>query len=229
MLILLGCYILIGYSSSLVVDDLHQFDYCMLQVWLGGLGLSMPLILATILVKMLRVHHIFTAHKILKRSAHLSDCALLVYTLLILSPNIILLILWMVIDPRYRVDNFIEHPRYIENVVMCHCSNYEYTWYALAFTYQILLSVSVVIVAIKPRNIQLTRFKDTKKVNLLIFLLYIVGLYTKSIFGFRIRYSFFYYPLCWSHAHGFSLSDCAKDMACNAKNIIHRDCKHTRH
>jgi hypothetical protein len=29
MLILIGCYILIGYSSSLVVGDLYQFDFCM--------------------------------------------------------------------------------------------------------------------------------------------------------------------------------------------------------
>ena len=131
-------------------------------------------------MKMLRVYHIFTAHKILKQSAHLSDVALLVYTILILSPNIILLILWTAIDTEYRVDSFLEHPGYIENVIICHRSNYELTWYALAFAYIFLLSVAVVIVAIKSRKIRLARFKDTKKVNVLIFLLYIVGYFMFS-------------------------------------------------
>ena len=75
---MLYIYILIGYSGSLIVDDLYQFDYCMFHIWLSGIGLSIPLILATILVKMLRVYRIFTAYKILKQSTHLSDVALLV-------------------------------------------------------------------------------------------------------------------------------------------------------
>ena len=177
MLILIGCYILIGYSTLLIVSDLYQLDFCMILIWLSGVGLSIPLILATILVKMLRVYRIFMSFKLLKKSAHLSDVALLVYTILILSPNIILLILWTAIDPRYRVDSFIEHPGYIENVVTCHPSDYELTWFVLGFVYIFLLSVAVIVVAIKSRNIRLTQFKDTKKVNILIYLLYIVGIF----------------------------------------------------
>ena len=175
MLIFIGCYALIGYSISLIVSELYQFDFCMVFVWLSGTGLSMPLILATILVKMLRVYRIFTAYKILKQSAHLSDVALLAYTILILSPNIILLILWTAIDPQYRVDNFIEHSGYIEKVVTCHSGEYELTWYALAFVYLFLLSDAVVIIAIKSRNIRFARFKDTKTVNIFIFLISIIG------------------------------------------------------
>ena len=122
------------------------------------------------------VSHFYSLQN-LKRSTHLSDFALLVYTILILSPNIILLILWTAIDPRYRVDNFIEHPRYIENVVTCHPSDYELKWFVLGFVYLFLLSVAVIVVAIKSRNIRLTLFKDTKKVNILIYLLYIVGIF----------------------------------------------------
>ena len=177
MLILSGCYILAGYTVSLIVVEPFPLDFCMVHVWFGGTGLSIPLILATILVKMLRVYRIFIAHKILKRSMHLSDVALLVYTILILSPNIILLILWTAIDPRYRVDSFIEHPGYIENVVTCHPSDYELTWFVLGFIYLFLLSVAVIVVAIRSRNIRLTQFKDTKKVNILIYLLYIVGIF----------------------------------------------------
>ena len=110
----------------------------------------------------------------------MSDNALLGYAILILSLNIILLILWTVIDLQYRVDSFIEHPGYIENVIICHYGDYEPTWFALTFAYLFLLSVAVIVVAIKSRNIRLTRFKDTKKVNSLIFLLYIVGYCTFS-------------------------------------------------
>ena len=179
MLIFIGCYILIGYSILLPV---YQLDFCMTLIWLSGNGLSMPLILATILVKMLRVYRIFTAHKLLKQNTHLSDFALLGYTILILSPNIILLILWTAIDPEHIIEYSIEHPGYIENVVTCHRArgNNSLTWHAqiVSFTYLFLLSITVVIVAIKSRNIRLAQFKDTKKVNIFIFLSCIVGLYT---------------------------------------------------
>ena len=177
MLIFIGCYILIGYSISLIADkqDLFKLDYCMVQIWLGGIGLSMPLILATILVKMLRVYRIFISFKFLKKSVHLSDFALLGYIMLILSPHIILLILWTAIDPQYRDEIFIEHPGYMEKVVICRPSDYHLIWSAIAFVYLILLTESVVIVAIKSRKIRLARFKDTKKVNIFIFLFSIVG------------------------------------------------------
>ena len=234
MLIFIGCYILIGYSILLPV---YQLDFCNTLIWLSGIGLSIPLILATILLKMLRVYRIFTAYKILKQSTMLSDIALLVYTILILSPNIILLILWTAIDPRYRVDSFIEHPGYIENVIVCHPGDYEPTWLALAFAYIFLLSVAVVVVAIKSRNILLARFKDTKKVNILIFLLYIVGYFMFSywrilwdselfsIFSFIILYIghilmaflcqiILFVPKIWPAIQ---------------KKIIHRDCKYRGH
>ena len=131
----IGCYILIGYSILLPV---YQLDFCMTLIWLSGVGLSIPLILATILLKMLRVYHIFTAHKILKQNTSLSDIALLGYAILILSPNIILLILWTAIDPEHGIVYSIEHPGYIENVVTCYRGNYELIWYALAFTYLLI-------------------------------------------------------------------------------------------
>ena len=236
MLMLIGCYILIGYSFFLVVGALYKLDLCKVYIWLSGIGLSIPLILATLLVKMLRVYRIFTVYKFLKQSTHLSDVALLVYTILILSPNIILLILWTAIDPGYRVDNFIEHPGYIENVMICNQSNYELTWYALAFVYLLLLSVAVVIVAIKSRNIRLARFKDTKKVNIFIFLIYIVG-----------YFMFSYWRILWdSEFHILSLiilyvGHMLMAFLCQIilfvpkiwpavqKKIMHHHCKHRGH
>ena len=235
MLIFIGCYVLIGYSISLIVgkQDLYKLDFCMVYVWLSGIGLSMPLILATILVKMLRVYRIFTSFKFLKKSVHLSDFALLVYTILILSPNIILLILWTVIDLQYRVDSFIEHPGYIENVIVCHYGDYEPTWFALAFAYLVLLSVAVVAVAIKSRNIRLIRFKDTKKVNSLIFLLYIVGYCTFSYWQILLDSGSSYIILYAGHMLTAFLCQIIlfvpKIWPAVQKKIIHRNCKHGRY
>ena len=236
MLILLGCYIPIGYIFFLIVSELYKLDFCMVRIWLSGTGLSIPLILATILVKMLRVYRIFTAHKILRQSAHSSDVALLVYTILILSPNIILLMLWTAIDPRYRVENFIEHPGYIENVIICHHSDYELTWYVLAFVYLFLLSVAVVVVAIKSRNIRFAQFKDTKKVNLLIFLLYIAGFYTFSYWQILLQSGFIILSnIILYVGHILIAFLCQiilfvpKIWPAVQKKIIHCDCKHGGH
>jgi hypothetical protein len=234
MLILIGCYILIGFSTFFVIEHLigDQFDVCMILIWLSGIGLSIPLIFATILVKMLRVYRIFTAFKILKQSAHLSDFALLVYTILVLSPNVILLILWTAIDPLYRVDKFIEHPGYIENVVTCRRSNYELTWFVLAFVYIFLLSAAVVIVAIKSRNIRLALFKDTKKVNILIFLLYIVGISMFSYWKVLLHSGYMYSYIVLYAGHMFMAFLCQiilfvpKIWPAIQTKIIHHNCKH---
>ena len=230
LLILTGCYILIGNSILLPV---YQLDFCMILIWMSGIGLSMPLILATILLKMLRVYRIFTAYKILKKSAHLSDFALLVYTILILSPNIILLILWTAIDPEYIVEKFIEHPGYIENVIICHPSKYELTWYVLALVYLFLLSVAVVVVAIKSRNIRLARFKDTKKVNILIFLLLIVGYSTFSYWQILSDLELSYILPYAGHMLMAFLCQIIlfvpKIWPAIQKKIIHRNCKHGGH
>ena len=235
MLIFIGCYFLIGYSISLIVgnQDLYKLDFCMVNVWLSGIGLSIPLILATILVKMLRVYRIFMSFKLLKKSAYLSDFALLVYTILILSPNIILLILWTAIDPRYRVELYTEHPGYIEKVVTCHTGDHELTWYALAFFYLILLSEAVVIVAIKSRNIRLARFKDTKTVNIFIFLYSIIGkctfIYWKVLSFLESSFIILYVGhmliafLCQINLF------VPKIWPAVQKKIIHRNCKYRGH
>ena len=60
-------------------------------------------------------------------------------------------------------------------VANCH-SSYAYMWTGLVTVYIILLSIAVVIVAIISKNIRLAHFKDTKKVNLNIFLTLTIGI-----------------------------------------------------
>ena len=152
MLIFLGCNFHILFVVCLVLNReyIATVDLCMVGVWLSTNGLA--LIFATILVKMLRVYHIFTTFKILKCSVLLSDCALLLSTFLILSPIIMILLLWTAIDPYQKDIRFLELPGSIRTVANCH-SSYVYMWTGLVTIYIILLSIAVVIVAIKSRNI----------------------------------------------------------------------------
>ena len=179
LLIFIGCYFLVGYTFCLILYEVYRFDLCMASVWFSGTGLSIPLILATILIKMLRVYRIFKAFKILKQNAYTSDSAFLVYTILLLLPNIVLLILWTAIDPYHRINNVIEHTNFITIEIHCYCKS-KFIWFALQFCYFFLLSTTVIVVAVKSRKIRYVHFKDTKKVNLFIFLLFILVICTFS-------------------------------------------------
>ena len=173
MLIFMGCYLLIMYTIVLMLHELRWADFCMVRIWLCGVGVPLPLILTTILVKMLRVYHIFTVFKMLKGNVHTSDFALFVYTLLIISPNIVLLTLWTAVNRYHRILNFVPRRGLIRVELACY-SDYTFVFFALLFGYFFLLLIAVVLVAIKSRKIQRTHFKDTKKVNLIIFLLCIL-------------------------------------------------------
>ena len=55
MLKFVGCYLLVGFGIVLALNRQYRFDFCMVAVWLSGSGLSASIVLATILIKMLRV------------------------------------------------------------------------------------------------------------------------------------------------------------------------------
>ena len=179
LLIFLGCYLLVAYTITLTIAKSQSIrplhlDLCMVLVWLSGLGLSLPLILATVLVKMLRVYRIFTLQKVLKPRVYTSTYAHFVYVLLIVSPTVIILLLWTIIDP-YRLHlEFVEHSNFTTVYEKC-ISDKTSTMTAALLIYAVLLSFVVIAVAIKSRKIRFAQFKDTKKVNLFIFLILIVG------------------------------------------------------
>ena len=192
LLIFTGCYILIAYTIIAIADIPPKIDLCMVLVWLSGFGISMPLILTTLLVKMLRVYRIFTLHKRVKPKAHTSECAHFLYTVAILSPNIVILIFWTLIDPHYTENTYIEHPGFIIIEQRCK-SDYAFIWFLLLVVYLLILSIAIVTVAIISRKIRLAQFKDTKKVNFLIFIIFFIGvscLAYSSIFA-SIREYFF--------------------------------------
>ena len=165
------------------------------------MGTSLPAILGTILVKMLRTYHIFTVFKTLKQSAKCKDFALIIYVVLIVQPIILLQTLWTAIDPYHLIVNFIEHPGFTWIDVGCY-GHYTHIWMSLECTYNILLSAAVIIIAIKSRKIQRTEFKDTKKVILFIFIFFILGIWCfphvvlLDYIGYRSAFPYFSYLAC---------------------------------
>ena len=128
---------------------------------------------------MLLVYRIFTEFRTLKRKKHTSIYALLFYSVFIALPNIIILFLWTIIDPYHYVIRYIEHPGFLTVESECR-SKYLSVWILLNETYSTLLLIGIVIVAIKSRNIRWKNFKDTKKVNILIFLYLFIRISTLS-------------------------------------------------
>ena len=193
-LIFIGCYFLIGFSlTSLIYErrrltPLPSGQLCVLNTWLSGIGISVPLILSTLLIKMLRVYYIFTRTKRVKPGIFTSNCALLLYAVLLIVPNVIVLSIWPIVD-LFR-DELEYHDYNGFGVTLRYqCkSDHQFVFFGLLLAYFLLLSSAVVIVAIKTRKIRLVRFKDTKKVNLLIFLLLFIVCFVLSFWLFLARF-----------------------------------------
>ena len=83
-------------------------DVCIVSTWTGGLGLSLPLMNATVIVKMFRVYRIFTLQRRIKPTMCSIYVAPVIYVLLMLSPCLVILALWtLVLDTctRTNIDN----------------------------------------------------------------------------------------------------------------------------
>lgn len=139
---------------------------------LSGLGIPGALILATIAVKMLRIYHIFTKHSLTKLSRAWSDAFLLMYVMLILSPMILVYIVWAFVD---TYTGFLQHFTNLDSIVVekgC-TSTYLTIWQAILVLYIVILFLILLSLAIMMRKIQHEHFKDTKKVNILVLCLFL--------------------------------------------------------
>ena len=177
LLIFVGCYLNLLYLGLLLYTNhmLHSIDVprddalCLSLQWLSATGISLPLTLATLLVKMLRIYHIFYSIKMRRLGPHCSDLSLALYVILILTPGILLNLIWAFVD-RYQVyfeykmrDGYI----YLEK----HCrSKNQILLYGVATVYLLVLIFALAVVAVVTRKVRLQNFKDTKKVNILLFI-----------------------------------------------------------
>ena len=174
MLLFFGCYLMAIFVILDILFDRYRIDQCMLLYSLSTLGLSLPLIFVVLLLKMLRVYRIFTKFKVFGKSRKYKDYALLFYTVLLLLPQVTLLIIRTAVDPSHRVNIPMEQPEVIVIVSVCISEHWQ-IWYWALFPYYWILQGALLFVAIKTRKIRYKNFKDTKKVNLLLFLILMIG------------------------------------------------------
>ena len=184
-----GCYVNLAYLVILFCLN-HTLDsinvsrddsFCVSLPWLSNVGLSLPLMLATLLVRMLRVYHIFN-HVKLRLSLYCSDLALALCVLLILAPGIFINLIWVIID-RYGI--YFEYQvqeSYVFLWKTCR-SNHQFTFVITLCVYLLVLIIAVAAVAIVTRNVRLQHFKDTKKVNFVVFIFSITVVLSFSYWG----------------------------------------------
>ena len=176
LFLFVGCYFNLLYIILLVYFEhpafnarsiKHQNAVCNLFLWFSSAGISMPLMLATLLVKLLRVYHIF--NYITVRIGHYcSDLALTIYILILLAPNIIVNLIWSFVDRYHAVIELKERKGYIQLSKDCG-SKYTSVWGGVLSAYLLLLAIASAVIAIMTRKVRMQHFKDTKKVNILMF------------------------------------------------------------
>ena len=180
LLMFAGCYLnllylsLLFYSNQKVysIDIVRDNALCLSLQWLSAApGISLPLMLATLLMKMLRIYHIFHNTKLQRLGRYCSDLTLAFYVLLILAPDLLVNLLWALVD-RYQIHfEYRMRNGYIHLEKDC-TSKYKEIFGVLTILYLLALILALAIVAIITRKVRLQHFKDTKKVNILLFIFF---------------------------------------------------------
>ena len=186
MMIFLSCYLTLFYMSILNVvslplywnlsDSYHAFT-CIIRIWLNGLAIPTNLAISTLIVKMIRVYRIFKM-RIFKKPSSIRGCKchydslLFLQIFLFMIPNLVILILWSTVDTyEIKIIYYYRDAASGEVLAVEQCdSDYLLVWLILLLLYLVILMVSLVVVAVKTRKIRYKNFKDTKKVNALIFM-----------------------------------------------------------
>ena len=169
MCMFLGGYILLLFIPLYLVTSLIPTSFlCMWRVWFCGLGLPFPLILGTLLFKMLRVYVIFFhPHSYKKKLC--SDGALFMFVLLLSSPTILVLIAWTAVD-YYSIHTIvIQQKGYLEIHKVC-LGNHTSIWLGLLLLNFFILLIAVIVVAFKTSKIRYKHFRDAKATNIYAFL-----------------------------------------------------------
>ena len=159
-------------------------NVCIYMIWFGGIGLPIPIILTTIFLKMLRIYVIFShPHSYKRHLLKFSDGALFLYLLIILTPNILLLILWSALDPLVTRIMETRHENFIEKHKTC-LSNHIFIWFVILAIYLVILIIAVVIIAFKTSKIPLKDFRDSKATYAFSFITIFVILQTLFYWSF---------------------------------------------
>jgi gamma-aminobutyric acid type B receptor len=178
--IMIGCYLLCAAPIVLAVKEMvliHNVTLliflCNLKLW--SLSIGIDLIFATLSLRLLRLFHIFRSFH--KTGKFWSDKYLFLYLFLICSVKAILLFLWTYLDTlRPKINRkYVPSatPPHYQVSIECNSQN-QILWLLATYLYSGILIIFVLFMATQTRRIKKAYFKDTKKVNLFIFLVTII-------------------------------------------------------
>ena len=170
MIIYLGCYLMYTGTGIHIIKSGRYFNngvVCLITVWAIYIGAD--IICSTLLVKVCRIHHVFTYFGRVGKIC--SDQSLLVLIILIVLGKVALLSVWTAIGGQRITDFETYHPEgkppFYTVVQYCH-SRHSDIWSGIVISYTIVFACILAIVSFKTRKIQRKDFKDTKKINLFI-------------------------------------------------------------
>ena len=180
ILIMLGCYLLcvapfLSITQRMItVKNKILFSFmCSVNTWFESIGLD--LILATLFLRLLRIYHIFKLTSTIKK--YWSDEYLFMGSLAICLGKVILHVIWSATDlihlETQREYESTAIPPYYRALLYCYSKSLG-VWILLTLLYSGVLLLLVLFLAIQTRHIDKDGFKDTKKVNLFLFLLVII-------------------------------------------------------
>ena len=186
MIIFVSCYIMMLYLVLLASEQFNvlmsakvKCAICLARSWINLIGIPGPLIVATVLIKMLRVYRIFRPNNFVRIGKLFSDPAVLCYILALQVPNVLVTLLWSTLDPYKNDVSTIKTTNSIQVLDTCKSKNIV-LWPMMLMAYFILLDIVLITVAIKTRKIRKMHFKDTKKVNLLVYMIIILTIFLMS-------------------------------------------------
>jgi len=172
LLILAGCYLLYGATTILAMREyIDNFgELCQAIFWFDAVG--MLLIYGALFVRLLKVYRVFVC--IFRKTGKFwTDWSLFIVVLLIISVAAIILVLWTTLDPLLTIQTGLfvplASPPFYHVTLFCG-SNYFYVWISLLYAYIASIVFLVAVFAILTRKIKVEHFKDTKKVNMFVFI-----------------------------------------------------------
>ena len=179
-LMMVGCYVLwtgplmlAVYRTVVIENQALLTALCILKTWIS---VGNELIFGTLFVRLLRIYRIFCTTPMATMSKYWDDKYLSIYVLLICLGKAFILALWSSTHPIHPVTNQMyiygldKLPHYMATI-RCMCIRTPLTlWLITTVLYTALLLLTVVLLAIRTRNVKKTFYKDTKKVNIFIFL-----------------------------------------------------------
>ena len=190
LLILIGCYTLIGGAMALGLREyIDNFGaMCHAEFWLQALGLEF--IYGTLFIRLLRVYRIF-GHTFTLPGKLWFDGPLFFVVLLIVFGIAVLHLLWTTVDPLHTLNEELDfNPPYnvVGEVLLCDTKdqNTFFVWYGVHLGYIWMTILLVIIFSALTRKVKIENFKDTTEVNLFVYI------------------SFFTLGLCFSFAITFA-------------------------